>query len=321
MQSAKRYLKIGLALAVLSALLLIVRPAELWEAISQLTLSSLCYLALISILLILVSCIKWRVFIRALGSDVPLLRLFNLYLVGYFVNTVVPSYVGGDAVRSWYVGKNIGQHEAAAATILERFTGIVAMMVLALTFVWFSELATWQIKLIVVLMALGLAGITAAVMSDRLYHLLEKLPYLKQVTRNLKKVRESFGIAARDRSVVVKALLLSFLYHSLTVINTMVAAWAVGWLDVSFQEVMVVLPVILLIGALPFTPSGLGLQEGAFMVFLSGIGATSAQALAIGVVLRAKAYILALIGGLIWMWLREHKAKGTPELLASKRPT
>ena len=62
----------------------------------------------------------------------PVLHLFNLYLVGYFVNLFMPSYLGGDLVRSWYAGKEIGQHEALAATILERYTGFVAMIVLAI---------------------------------------------------------------------------------------------------------------------------------------------------------------------------------------------
>ena len=69
----------------------------------------------------------------------------------------------------------------------------------------------------------------------------------------------------------------------------------------------IVLPLILTIGALPLTPSGLGIQEGAFVFFLHGIGASEEQALLIALILRAKSVILALLGGLVFIKVRKKK--------------
>jgi uncharacterized membrane protein YbhN (UPF0104 family) len=107
-----------------------------------------------------------------------------------------------------------------------------------------------------------------------------------------------------DRPLLVRALGLSVVFHLLTVVNTAAVGMAVGWIDIPLEGLLVVVPLILLVGAIPISPQGLGIQEGAFMFFLHSLGATSAQALAIALVLRAKSYVLALLGGLLWFGVR-----------------
>lgn len=280
---------------------------ELLGALSQLTLSAVLGLALLAAALIYVSALKWGLFLNELGARESTLRLFALYLVGYFVNLLLPSYVGGDALRSWYVGKNFRQHDAAAATILERYTGLVAMVALALVFVWFPKAVSGQVKAAVLLVAFGVAALTIMARSARLLQMLSHNKRAAVITPHLLKVQACFAVAAANKKLLLKALALSFLYHSLTVVNTMMAAYAVGWYDAPLLDLFVVLPLILLIGALPLTPQGLGIQEGAFYFFLHGVGATSAQALGVALVLRAKSYVLALIGGVIWLNLKKEE--------------
>ncbi len=75
--------------------------------------------------------------------------------------------------------------------------------------------------------------------------------------------------------------------------------------DIQKFNFFVVLPIVLLIGAVPITPNGLGLQEGAYFFFLQQLGATPDQAVAISLALRAKAYLLAVIGAGIWFGLKK----------------
>lgn len=303
----KTVLKNILALLILVALLYLVDVRELWRALSELTLQSIIGLAVLSVALIYVSALKWKLFLEFLGAKVSLLRLFLLYLVGYFVNLLMPSYLGGDIVRSWYVGKKVGQHEALAATILERYTGIVAMVALAFSFMWFVSAVTIQIKLVVACVAVGLVVITFVALAAAPMKALERFQKLAPVMKNIKKVQEGFKLARGNPALLTKTLALSFLYHSLTVVNTVIAAKAVGWDTAPIGDLFVVLPIILLVGSIPATPNGLGIQEGAFYFFLHGLGATPGQALGVAVVLRAKSYILALTGGVAWLAIRKER--------------
>jgi glycosyltransferase 2 family protein len=300
----KHAAKVLLALLILGSLIYHVNVHDLVLALCQLTLGTFTLLALWAVILIYVSALKWSYFLRALGTRMPVLQLFNLYLVGYFVNLILPSFIGGDAIRSWYAGKQTGQHAALTATILERYTGLSAMVILAVVFMWFVEFVTWQIKLVVVFVALGLALATVLALSPTLIAQLERLPKAATLTKHLRKIQDGFHTARRDNMLLAKAFVLSFAYHTFTIGNTVAAAWAVGWWDPPVQDLFVVVPLILLVGAVPITPGGLGIQEGAFYYFLYQLGATPAQAMGVAVVLRAKGYILALLGGLVWLRLR-----------------
>jgi len=309
-----KILKNLFALALIALLIYMVDSRELWSALSLLTWRSVLFLGAVAFLLIYVSAFKWQLFIDVLGKRISIFKLFNLYLVGYFVNLVLPSYLGGDAVRSFYVGKEVGQHQALAATILERYTGLLAMLILGLLFMWFSALATWQIKLAIAALFLGLLAATGLALSPKLLSGFERISLLKPLIKHLHKIQEGLKLAKAHKALFIKAMLLSFLYHSLTVVNTMVCAYAVGWNSAPPLELFVVLPLILIAAALPVSPNGLGIQEGAFYFFLHGVGATPAQALAIGLVLRAKSYVLAFVGWFAWMFYKsEGSAVSAPQ--------
>ncbi|MDC0358615.1 flippase-like domain-containing protein [Oligoflexia bacterium] len=301
----KKVLKNLFAIFILVVLVYLVDVEQLWGALSQLTVEAVLYLGLLSVALIFVSALKWKFFLDAFGKAASVVRLFNLYLVGYFVNLLVPSYVGGDIARSWYIGKEVGQHNAFSATILERYTGFVAMLTLALFFMWHVELVTVEIKLAVLLISSGLVVITFLALSEKALLWCGRIKKLQPILVHIKKIQEGFHLVRKDRKLLVKTLALSFVFHSLTVVNTVAAAYAVGWYDPPLWELFVVLPLILLIGAIPVAPAGLGIQEGAFLFFLTGIGATPAQALGVGIVLRAKLYVLAIIGGFVWLGVKK----------------
>jgi uncharacterized membrane protein YbhN (UPF0104 family) len=120
-------------------------------------------------------------------------------------------------------------------------------------------------------------------------------------TRIIEKVHEGFVWGLGDRKLLLKAFGLSVLFHLLTIVNTAAVGAAVGWSDIPWGGLLVVVPLILLIGAVPISPQGLGIQEGAFVFFLHSVGATTGQALAIALVLRAKSYVLAILGGGVWL--------------------
>jgi uncharacterized protein (TIRG00374 family) len=168
--------------------------------------------------------------------------------------------------------------------------------------------ASFEIKLVTVLLAVGFVAALLASLSSRLLQLFGRLPYAQKFQKHLVKIQAGLHQARKDPALICKALLLSLVFHSLTVINVLAAAYAVGWVGVPLLDLFVVLPLILIISAVPVAPSGLGLQEGAFLYFLTALGATPEQALGVGVVLRAKVYILGLCGGLLWLRLRAEKA-------------
>lgn len=304
-----RGIKYGIGVLILLLLLRGVDYNTLLAAISLISLSDILILLALSYLLIAVSVLKWSAFLQQRGISQSFHRLCGLYLVGYCVNLLMPSYIGGDVVRALKVGDKGTDKEAAfSATLLERYTGLAAMLALASVCVIFAPFVTFEIRLLTAsIVALFIVGSVAGFLGVGSMFTRSVRP-LTRFSSVVERIEKGMRLGLSNRALLVKAGLLSVLFHSLTIINTVAVAHAVGWDSPPWLDLFVVVPLILLVGAIPLSPQGLGIQEGAFFYFLHSVGATEGQALAIGLVLRAKSYFLALVGGVIWLCDRRRAA-------------
>lgn len=285
----------------------LVDPEKLWQAFSSLSPELIVILLLISFVLIAVSTVKWQLLLKFSGQEEKFLKLFNLYVLGYFVNSFAPSFLGGDAARSYYVSKKNERATAFSATFLERLSGFFAMVVLALINFSFLPEFSWKLLLLLLFFLCSLVFLVVLLVSKKPLALIGKVKFLQKYQNFFAVFQDKIMSSLKGRKLIVQTLLLSFVFHLITVLNTYVCGLAVGWDSIPVVELFVVLPIILLLSAIPLAPSGLGIQEGAFYFFLTQIGASSEQALGIALILRAKAIILAVLGGLIF--LRKSQSK------------
>ena len=315
-----RFFRFILALTIFLALLFFTGIEELTATLASIEPVWIFYLLALSVVMIWVSCVKWQLFIRAAGHEVGILFLMRLYTIAYFFNQFAPSYLGGDVARSYQLGTYLGtQQDAFVSTYFERFTGLLAMSVLGVLFVCFGSPVTAGIEIAIFIVAFGAFCIALVSFSQKFC--LQMVKAVEQVfcqlglAKSWDKCRPLFyslqqavEFGQKDRKLLLNALLLSFVFHVLTVVNTYVAARAVSWAEPSFSGLFVVVPLVLLVSMVPLTPSSLGIQEGAFLFFLERVGATRAQAMGVGLVLRAKVYLIALLGCLLWATLRKREA-------------
>src|SRR5437870_3860502 len=64
-----------------------------------------------------VSARRWQLFARPLGIRVSLGRLIRYYFIGMFFNLMLPTSVGGDVVRGWYLDGGKGRRRAAFLSV------------------------------------------------------------------------------------------------------------------------------------------------------------------------------------------------------------
>jgi uncharacterized protein (TIRG00374 family) len=293
-------------IALVLVLLFVVDVGSVLQSLAQVSTQDILLILFISFLLVWVSVLKWSLFLRELGIHTGVPRLMQLYLFGYFVNLLVPSYVGGDIARTVAAGKGGDKARAFSATFLERYTGLVAMVVMALGGLVFCSAVTPAIRLAVILVGCGTLVATLAVFLGWCSVVARRLAAPQRLIDATKRIESGMKLGLSRPTVLLKAAGLSLLFHLLTIVNTGAVGFAVGWIDIPWMDLLVVVPLILLIGAIPVSPQGLGIQEGAFLFFLVSVGATDAQAMSIGIILRAKSYLLALLGGAFWL-LRDKK--------------
>lgn len=312
-------LRIAVAVFIFVGLLCAVGLVQLLTVISQLQSIYIVYLIALSVVMIWVSCLKWQLFLHKQGHHASLWYLMKLYTLGYFFSSFLPSFLGGDAVRSFQLGRELtNQRDAFISTFLERFTGLLAMGILGLFFVLIGTKATAGVEVSIVVVALASLAFGCVCFSSTFGRYLSNLGAtlfrqigFRQAGEKLailsEKIEEGMEAIRGDKILLLKAMILSFVYHTLTVANTYLSARAIGWENPDIGGLFVIVPLVLLVSIIPLTPSGLGIQEGAFLFFLERIDATRAQGLAVGLVLRAKVLLIVACGGLLWAGMREKR--------------
>lgn len=323
-------LRFSFALLVLAALFYFVGIGEMWEVFQNVDPLWLVLLLALAPVMVWASCLKWQLFIRASGNTVPMFHLMKLYMVGYFFNTFTPSYVGGDVARSFHLGRYLSnQRDAFISTFLERFTGLLAMSFLGVLFLLLGAPATAGLSVAILSVAfaasvLGLICFSRAFASfvfstvELLCNRLLPRALAVKILSLMQKVDQGMRHARSNKPLLFKALALSLFFHCLTVVNTYLGARSIGWADPDIAGLFVVVPLVLLVSMAPLTPSGLGIQEGAFLFLLQRIGASEAQGLGVGVVLRAKIILLGAVGGLFWLHVRRLVAPITPNEVSNE---
>jgi uncharacterized protein (TIRG00374 family) len=74
----------------------------------------------------LISTLRWKLL---LPEVLGIRKLFSLYMIGAFFNTLLPGVIGGDAVKGFYLYKTIGRGGLTLASIfMDRYIGFVVLI-------------------------------------------------------------------------------------------------------------------------------------------------------------------------------------------------
>lgn len=244
--------------------------------------------------------------VRYTGGLPSTLRLF---FVGVFFNNLLPSNVGGDAVRLLYL-RNLagGQWKGPLSMLmLHRVSGLMALLGLCgvyLLLFWRRmlevgqkiELAwvppTWAYWVVLLGGPLVLAGLLA---------LLLRTAKGRNLAGRISGLWRSFVEAYRSLSRSERLWLIG-LTLALHISRTVAFYWALLYCGAVVQpwDVIPVLTLGALLALLPITVGGLGVLEGSLTVGLGLFGVAAGPAVAAALLQRLSMVALALIGGLVY---------------------
>jgi len=298
---------------------------QLGEVLQKVNIFYLTLLLALSFIMILVSTWKWEVLLHAKKINIPLNNLFLFYLIGYFFTNFLPTNVGGDVVRGYLVGKSVHKYsEVFSSVFMERFTGLivlVTMIVLAPLVRPFIFKNAFLMG-IIGLSFIGFIGFSFIVFNARLFKMFrEKMSFNKAKTIREKLGRFYGAVYAyrKNRTVFLKAMIISIIFYLMTILNVILAALTFG-LPMSVWDALAMTPIVMIISMLPISVSGIGLSEGAYVYCFSMIGLTFSQAFSIALLMRAKLVFVGLIGGVVFLLKKEGKvSEGISKVLIENK--
>ncbi|MFL5241740.1 MAG: lysylphosphatidylglycerol synthase transmembrane domain-containing protein [Gemmataceae bacterium] len=112
------------------------------------------------------STLRWRWLAQPLGFDQPSSHFLRYYFIGMFANMFLPTAVGGDVVRAFYLDARSGRRLAAFLSVLaDRGSGLLVLLALACVGVLAYQYPLDPKVLAAVWMAAGLAAFSVSLVA------------------------------------------------------------------------------------------------------------------------------------------------------------
>jgi len=234
--------------------------------------------------------------------------LVRAYFVAYTAGQILPTAVGGDAVRIYETSKRHPGHggTVAGSVLLERALGGAATLVLAgvgflLAIGHFPIGPYLWIEGAFVVLTIVLA---IALFARRARPLLAlSVPLLRRIWLE-KPLRAAYeGIHGyRDHGGLLFGVFsLTLAVQSVRVLAIWLSGKAVG-VDLSPRPYYVMGPLLFLVLLVPFTINGIAVRESFFVSFLGGLGVPADRAFATGFLFFAVTLCLSLPGAVLLGW-------------------
>ena len=251
---------------------------------------------------------RWQLLLAARGISDRLGWLFRAYLVSYAAGQILPTAVGGDAVRI-YEGtrRHPGRGgDMAGSVLLERALGGAATLTLAaigfLLAIGRYDVGVYlwiELVFVVGTVALGLLFFSRSARRPlaRLVPLLRRL----RVERPLRALYEGIHAYRAHPRLLLYVTAITLALQAIRVLAIWLAARSAG-VELSPRIYYVMGPMLFLVLLAPFTLNGLAVREAFFVSFLGTVGVDPEAAFATGFLFFLVTIAIAAPGGLILAW-------------------
>jgi uncharacterized protein (TIRG00374 family) len=253
---------------------------------------------------------RWWLVLAAMGFHVPFLKLAEQNLLGIFFNNFLPTMIGGDAARVYYLGREEGYATVATSIVVDRGLGFLSTAACGTALVWWLDITTPAFlvarQMLTVLCAVLVAGLAVA-MTFRLAPLvarLRRVALLQRVADVLELVRKSGRPLRRRPGAILIVLAISFVYY-------LPSGWIyqsyfglAGGLFVPYPAILLALIAIAILSNIPISVNGIGLREQLHYLLFGSLGVSKELAVGISVIVFSQFLVLSVFGGLLWLRMR-----------------
>jgi uncharacterized protein (TIRG00374 family) len=297
-------LKVFISLGMLFVLFKLVPYHELMETYKH---SNKIYIFLgfiVFFLTFVISTIRWKYLLSALGVKVTLHDTFYSSFAGLFFNLIFPSFVAGDIFKGFTISNQHGETAKVASSVLmDRFSGSFGLMLVALVSYFAGRsLFSQQSVFYSLLILCGLIGFASLLIFSKTFFSFFAAVFKKNSSFKNKIVsfHDQLYFFRKNPKVFLNSLLFSVPIQILSPISFFIVSKAFG-LHVHLIYFLILIPIVMMIALVPITIAGAGLREGAVVYFFTLIGIAKQISLGISLLNLAFTIFVGLCGGIFYV--------------------
>ena len=260
-KGAKLAIKLGVTLLLLGLFAYEVDLKKLFAIFSSADPTLVLSATALQMSIILLAVFRWQVILENFQIDARFSPLTKIMFIGQFFNVFLPSQIGGDFFRAYYLSKshNRGMSTTLTTTLVERSAGLFALLFMGCLFAALHPQGVSLLYLFVALIVAYLAANVALFHSwihRRLTNLLMRFG-LSNIEGKLELVYQGLTTLRKNKKAIANCLFLSGVIQFLSVVVMWLAALAIG-VHKPFYIFLIFIPIVNLTIMIPLTISGFG---------------------------------------------------------------
>jgi len=243
---------------------------------------------------------RWERVVAAIDRALPPWRLLKATIITLFFNQVLPSTVGGDGMRIWFLrgmGRPVGL--AFRSVVIDRLIGFFGLLLLGFvgSLYLMARLADPGPVWVVALVCLG--GLVLIVLAPVLAGAMAWLPF-DRVRQGFETLAREVNVLARDRQRLAQLVGASILGQFMLAAAVYCLALDLD-VPLDLLGAAAVVPGVMVASSLPISIAGWGVREASMVVGLGLLGVGQSDAAIISIGFGFLVLIFGLLGGLVWV--------------------
>jgi len=242
----------------------------------------------------------------------------HLTFIGYFFNSFLPTAIGGDIAKAYYISKKTDNKVASYAAVLaDRILGLAATLLIALAGLLFigksldNKFIVWMVP-VVFLLTITIIAILLKKNNTPAKASSGKSGMFYAIKEKLLKLYAAINLYRDNLALLVKGMALSLVLQAMSIVSVYLLILCIGS-DMPIFRLFLIIPLVWAVSMLP-SLNGLGVREGAFVYFLKGyIGPE--KAFTISLLWLGLIMLYSVIGGLFQLF---YPVKVNPDFAIAK---
>jgi hypothetical protein len=300
-------LRVSISLSFLGLLIWLFRKdiPEIWYVLSGVNAWFFLAAMIMNILALVIVSFRLKMILAVQGLKLTLVETSYLTFIGMFFNNFLPTAIGGDLVKAYYATRKSDKKlESFSAVFFDRFFGFLSIGLLAFLGLVFMNGRIKDPKLV-----WGCAIFSGAVLviftlflnkalAKGLFSGLLNMPAFRKGSK-LHKLYNALNAYKEHPAVVVKVIGISLVAQVVSVISLYCIIMSISQ-EVSFLNLFLITPLVSVASMMP-SINGLGVREGAFVLFLSEF-ISKGSSFAVSILFLAIVLFTSFIGGILYLF-------------------
>ena len=251
---------------------------------------------------------RLRFVIQVHGTKLSVAAAYYVNLIALFFNNVLPSSVGGEMVKAYYLYKDSeGSVSVFSAVVVDRLFGLVTMLLISISTIFFLDTTQGSHKIMgsIVMMTAGTITLAFLIFNKRIVDGLCQLhiPLLPAVF--LEKIREIYRAMYKYREhkgIIGNCFALTVVGQLTYIIANFFLAKSLA-MDIPIGFFFFFVPILLIMGVAP-SVNGIGVREATFLFYLTEFTSPE-KALALALLTTFFMVFVGIIAGSIYAFKGE----------------